>query len=508
MTTRTVRNGATITVPVETGETLKVIAVTGTYTATIVRGTGIGTALATAASGGSYGPYAYQIVVSIASSASSEIDFDVAVTPDVATDTVANYSFDTSGNVTGLAGPGGVKEILLSKAKTGMWANGPISAWQTAYGGYCWRLVTEIPGNARAIRIAVPKSQQGTWTVDGIAVCSTDTASSPARYDPGSGSAWVAGTFDGVTTAKTIAAYTAPDQFQTNSVGDMVWSDWIYCPTIPRVDTVGANPIYVISIYSTSANTMCLNGGSGSETGFNAEPMHRWVQFKAAAGSATVTFASGTSNPACAPVFAIEWAPASSSLSIGTCGDSIMQGAKTTPLSRGYVIKAAATMTSASGYSVSSVNMGVGGDRVISSLNRMLMLGRSDGGLPNMMAFAAYSRNSTATMTAAQMLGVAEVFIKTALKYKVLPVLVSSIAETATPANNTTAATVNAALPAMAAAYGIPYVDLGSLITVANAATYLDVDGVHPNDTGNDLMGVTLGNALIPWINASLHLRQ
>lgn len=108
MTTRTIRNGATITVPVETGETLKIVAVTGTYTATIVRGTGIGTALATAATGGSYGPYAYAIVVSIAASASSEIDFDVAVTPDVASDTVPSLSFDTSGNVTGLVVPGGV----------------------------------------------------------------------------------------------------------------------------------------------------------------------------------------------------------------------------------------------------------------------------------------------------------------------------------------------------------------------------------------------------------------
>lgn len=115
MTTRTIRNGATITVPVETGETLKIVAVTGTYTATIVRGTGIGTALATAATGGSYGPYAYAIVVSIAASASSEIDFDVAVTPDVASDTVPSLSFDTSGNVTGLVGPGGnaVTDLLF-----------------------------------------------------------------------------------------------------------------------------------------------------------------------------------------------------------------------------------------------------------------------------------------------------------------------------------------------------------------------------------------------------------
>ena len=109
MTTQTIRNGTSIDVPIPTGQTLKVVAVTGTYTITVTRGTGIGTALATAATGGSYGAYAYDSVVRIVASSASEIDFDVAVTPDVATDTVANYAFDPlTGNVTGLVGPGGV----------------------------------------------------------------------------------------------------------------------------------------------------------------------------------------------------------------------------------------------------------------------------------------------------------------------------------------------------------------------------------------------------------------
>ena len=108
MTTQTIRNGTSIDVPIPTGQTLKVVAVTGTYTITVTRGTGIGTALATAATGGSYGAYAYDSVVRIVASSASEIDFDVAVTPDVATDTVANYAFDPlTGAVTGLVGPGG-----------------------------------------------------------------------------------------------------------------------------------------------------------------------------------------------------------------------------------------------------------------------------------------------------------------------------------------------------------------------------------------------------------------
>ena len=107
MTTQTIRNGTSIEVVIPTGQTLKVVAVSGTYNASVVRGTGIGTTLSTLATGASYGPYAYDSVVRLVSSDASEIDFDVAVTPSVATDTVANYAFDSSGNVTGLVGPGG-----------------------------------------------------------------------------------------------------------------------------------------------------------------------------------------------------------------------------------------------------------------------------------------------------------------------------------------------------------------------------------------------------------------
>ena len=107
MTTQTIRSGTSIDVPILTGQTLKVVAVSGTYTITVIRGTGIGTALATAATGGSYGTYAYDSLVRIVASADSEIDYDVAVSPVVSSDTVPSLAFDSSGNVTGLVGQGG-----------------------------------------------------------------------------------------------------------------------------------------------------------------------------------------------------------------------------------------------------------------------------------------------------------------------------------------------------------------------------------------------------------------
>jgi hypothetical protein len=95
------------------GESLQVVAAAGTYNATITEGTGAGTVLATGATGGTYGPYAYQVRVLLVASVSSEIDFDVAVTPAITTDTPANCVFDTSGNITGLISPAG-KSVTLA----------------------------------------------------------------------------------------------------------------------------------------------------------------------------------------------------------------------------------------------------------------------------------------------------------------------------------------------------------------------------------------------------------
>lgn len=419
---------------------------------------------------------------------------------------MGGFGYDTDGNITSLVSGDGT--LISAAQKNGMWQGSMVEAWQTTFGGYCWRLATELPGHARAFRVAVPKSQQGTWTVDGIAVCATDTATSPARYDPGAGAAWVAGTFDGVLTAKTIPVFTPPDQYQTNKPGDIVWSDWIYCSTIPRVDDPTAKPMVVISIYSASTNTMTVNGGSGSDNGFGTEPMRRFDAFKASASNATGSFSSGSSNPQCLPIMAVQWAPVDASFSVGAFGDSIMQGTKTSPLARGYVIKTAALLTTATGYKVSSVNAAMGGDKVINSLNRFRLYCVSGGGMPNIAMFAPYSRNSVATMSAAQMQGVAEVFIKTALQYGVLPALVSAIPETATPANNATATAVNVLAQEMATYYAIPFIDNASIITTDNAATYLDADGIHPNNTGDDLLAANAATTLQPWIQRALFVSK
>lgn len=102
---QTIRNGTTIRLSIEVGQKLSVVAVKGTYSVSVLAGTGAGTSLATNATGGTYGPYAYASVVQIVSSALSEIDFDVGVTTTVDSDTVALLATDPlTGNVTGVLG--------------------------------------------------------------------------------------------------------------------------------------------------------------------------------------------------------------------------------------------------------------------------------------------------------------------------------------------------------------------------------------------------------------------
>ena len=90
--TKTIRNGAPISISIETGQKLSVVAVTGSYSITITAGAGSGTSLETSATGGTYGPYASAITVLMRASEFSEVDFDVGVTTNIESDTYVTAS--------------------------------------------------------------------------------------------------------------------------------------------------------------------------------------------------------------------------------------------------------------------------------------------------------------------------------------------------------------------------------------------------------------------------------
>jgi lysophospholipase L1-like esterase len=89
MSTQTLRNGVSTTVNLQPAEALKVVAVTGSYTLRGLAGSVAGTIIATAATGGTYGPYPAAVTLQLTSSALSEIDFDSGTAPVIDSDTPA-----------------------------------------------------------------------------------------------------------------------------------------------------------------------------------------------------------------------------------------------------------------------------------------------------------------------------------------------------------------------------------------------------------------------------------
>ncbi len=107
MTTNTIRNGASITISLLPTETLKVVAVSGTYALAGVAGSIANTTLATGATGGTYGPYSAQVTVRLMASSLSEIDFDSGTAPVIESDTVARIASDPLTGVVGFSAPDG-----------------------------------------------------------------------------------------------------------------------------------------------------------------------------------------------------------------------------------------------------------------------------------------------------------------------------------------------------------------------------------------------------------------
>jgi hypothetical protein len=122
---QTIRNGQTIRVNIETGKKLAAVAVSGTYSVTVLAGTGAGASLATNATGGTYGPYAYGLVVQIVASAQAEIDFDVGVTTVIDSDTVALIATDPLTGQLAITVPDGSTRSLPSVSN--MQSSTPIS---------------------------------------------------------------------------------------------------------------------------------------------------------------------------------------------------------------------------------------------------------------------------------------------------------------------------------------------------------------------------------------------
>lgn len=140
--TQTIRNGQTIRLNILSGQSVAVAAVTGTYNASIVQGAGLGV-IATAATGATYGPYATGIVILLTASAASEIDFAIAVTPVVVSDSLAK--FNAAG--TALVGQDGVEAKIGSQGLRTVLFGDSMTDWYTGINGFSTATYSQATGD-------------------------------------------------------------------------------------------------------------------------------------------------------------------------------------------------------------------------------------------------------------------------------------------------------------------------------------------------------------------------
>lgn len=150
---QTIRNGQIIRISIQTGEKLAAVAVTGSYSVTVLAGVGVGTSLATSVTGGTYGPYAYPLVVQVSASAASEIDYDVGVSTNIESDTFAKIATDPlTGGVVGLTGPdGGLVELFYSIQNI-TYSEGKVASFESA--GVIWTVGYAVDGKISTVTSA------------------------------------------------------------------------------------------------------------------------------------------------------------------------------------------------------------------------------------------------------------------------------------------------------------------------------------------------------------------
>lgn len=114
----TLRNGETRDLNLTASDYITLVAVSGTYTATVVRGNSSGTVLGTNVTGGTYGPYTGGAVIRVVTSASSEVDFDIGASPVIVSDTFVTASTNPVTGGIGFA-TGGVQALDAKSVASG-----------------------------------------------------------------------------------------------------------------------------------------------------------------------------------------------------------------------------------------------------------------------------------------------------------------------------------------------------------------------------------------------------
>lgn len=325
-----IQNGASTTVNLQTGEKLAVSAVDGTFNAVIRAGVGVGTALATNALGGEYGPYVSPVVIQVSSSADGLVDFEVGAVP----------SLDYREPVTAVSNPltGGIKKIQVSgvnalrtvqDSQFGSLSKNPVAIMKPA---------GSFESNAGVLNYTLSVTYLSPVPFYGVRVRLFNLAAS-AIVNCAAGVAASKNMTGGIFAATeapmqvTVAgapAFTKPAAISSAETANAIWSetvsDWIPCISVPR-DDGGVGYLLVVRTFDPSAGNTMSNRCGG--LGATAADVNAYA-IGAVAGTTDKTFANwatfSSSVPNLGPAIGLELLAATDSLSVASFGDSTIAG--------------------------------------------------------------------------------------------------------------------------------------------------------------------------------------
>jgi lysophospholipase L1-like esterase len=263
--------------------------------------------------------------------------------------------------------------------------------------------------------------------------------------------------------------------------------------SIARTDNATRPPILMARIYAATTGGLTSGTPSGAEIdAFNTalSPARRWASFwrSGDAVSAPATFTAPTKGlPAIA---AVEFQHAVNVKTIAAGGDSIVQGVAGTAVYLSWAQRAAAALSTLSA-PVSAVNCGFQGQTVeqaLASLDAYVSVMR-----PHIVCVPCYSVNNTQTAPAlAAALNAGLAFANKCQRSGMQPVLFTGLPSNLSAGTDALRLATNTSIRNA----GFPFIDFDAALSDGATPARISVannsgDNVHPNETGQALMGTT-----------------
>ena len=407
----------------------------------------------------------------------------------------AQLATDSSGNVTGLVGPGGVVVStpwsVSSQTKghlgaRGCYVNCPSPTFAQSGNTYTWCLAVAIPADAIAVQLVAANAVTSAITGVSGAVSIGGTKTELLN----NAGTWTAATWGSASTVSLTAGTTDTPAFTL--------SDWI--PITPSVTTfTGSEGLALQMCYariatpSANANVSLLGCAVASSSGWVTSVDEQVMALRYQIGDfvATPTGMTGSSNPANAPIVGVRYITASKNcVQVMALGDSIEFGAGLTPV--GYTWGHIACNNLSTDKIYSFINHGYSGQTTTKMLARARVVIPQF--RPNVVFLPAFSPNDgtpTQAIINTQIYNI-RMMAQLCLDNGALPIILEGLPKTTNSSNVASSYTagqdaLRTALNAMHASGAIVYVrhglGNGASPELWGSASYTS-DGTHPSDAG------------------------